>query len=620
MKRKVLWLAVSGLMALSLVIAACGPAQTTPTTPATPTAPTTPTTPTTPTQEKPQQETVKPTGEAPKYGGTLNLALASDPTNWDPVRVITGFQYDLTHQTLLQGDWTKGPAGGYGTNEIDWGFANNDIWHLRTGFLAESEEWSLDAATGQGTIVFKIRQGIHWQKPDTEAGRLVNGREMTADDVVFSLRRATTIGSTGFIWRVAPDLRDANITKTGPWEVTIKAPSADVLLAGIVRFATYIFIVNPEVVNKYGDLQNTKNFVGTGPFMLTEYIPGSVIKLIRNPNYWQKDPIGPGKGNQLPYLNGVRILVIPDASTRQAALRTAKVDWMSNISSTDAPGIKKTAPALLETVSTSLEGRGTPLQMRTDKAPFNDIRVRKAMMLATDFQTILDSLYGGVGQIVTNPFSKVRGYEKLYCGLEDPDFPEAARELYSYNPEKARQLLKEAGYPNGFKTKIMLNSSDTTSIDYYAIIKDMWAKVGIELEFDLKDTGSFINIANARTHEALVPFDTGPVGPFYNAVQYLGRGAQNLSMIDDPVINAAMKKLRLACLTDLDEGMRIFREEVFKHAVQQVYVIPNVIGPNYLFWWPWLKNYSGEQKIGFDCMTWPQYIWYDQDLKKSMGY
>jgi peptide/nickel transport system substrate-binding protein len=618
MTKRAVWLVVSGLMVISLAMASCSQAavttsQAAQTTPATQTAPTTSKAP-----AVPPSETVKPAAEAPKYGGTLTLVATADPANWDPVRNITGTQFNLTHQKLWAGDWAKGPAGGFGTSETDWGFANNDIFGLRKGCVAESWKWTIDEATGKSAIVFQIRRGIRWQLPNTEAGRLVNGRELTADDVLSSLKRATTL-SVSFTWRLAPTLRDADIRKTGPWEVTASSLSADQLLSGLACYGGYAFIQSPEVIAKYGDLQNWQNYVGTGPFMLTDFISNSSITLARNPNYWEKDPVGPGKGNQLPYLDGVKVLVIPDESTRYAAFRSGKIDWINNVLREDANTIKKTVPGLMEKWSTSYQGRGTPLQMRTDKAPFNDIRVRKAMMLATDFQTILQNLYGGVGQIVTVPFSKVTGYEKLYLGLEDPDFPPEAKDLYKYNPEKAKLLLKEAGYPNGFNTKVLISSTVTTQIDYTAVIKDMWAKVGIGLELDLRENAVVSNISNARTHEAMAYSTTGPVGDFYSCVQYLGQGVGNLSMVNDPVVNAAMKKVRLAMLTNDYEAMRIFREEVSKYAVQQAWCIPNVQGSFHNLWRPWLKNYSGEITIGFDQFVWPQYIWYDQNMKKTMG-
>ncbi|MEK7354262.1 MAG: hypothetical protein AABZ77_07145, partial [Chloroflexota bacterium] len=148
MKRKILGLFVSGFMALSLVMAACGPAAapttpaspTTPTTPSTPTTPTTPTTPATPTEK----EAVKPSLEAPKYGGTINLPATADPQYIDTIfHTVGSITIDLVNQDPFEGDWAKGNAGGYGTNEADW-TGNPDVWKNRRGVLAESATWTLD--------------------------------------------------------------------------------------------------------------------------------------------------------------------------------------------------------------------------------------------------------------------------------------------------------------------------------------------------------------------------------------------------------------------------------------------------------------------------------------------
>lgn len=625
MKRKGLWLAVSGLTVLSLVMAACAPAATpvtpgAPQAPPTPAAPAIPSAPAAPLKEAPQKEAVKPASDTPKYGGTLNLAVVNDPTSWDPVRQITSIPFDLTHQQLWEGDWAKGPAGGYGTAETDWGFANNDLFDFKAGFVAESWKWTLDSAKDQGTVVYQIRRGIHWDLDSkNEASRLVGGREMTADDVAYTLKRATTIGTDGFVWRGNAELRGANITRTGPWEVTIVLPTA-AMITGISRFGDALYVVPPEVITKYGDMNKWQNFVGTGPFMLTDYVPGSIEVMTRNPNFWMKDPVGPGKGNQLPYLDAVRQLIIPDNSTRYAAMRTGKIDQISPLNQDDTNSILKSSTGILEKVGTSFQGRGTPLMMRTDKSPFNDVRVRQALMMATDFQTILNNLYGGVGQILTYPFSKVKGYEELYVNLNDPDFPAAAKDLYIYNPAKAQQLLKDAGYPNGFKAQVMLINTSTAEIDYFSIVKDMWAKVGVSLTLDIKDNGTVTSVRNGRTAESMITNTTGPVAIYYVGNPVAGQSAFNLSMIDDPVINDAMSKVRLAAIADQHQAMKIFREQIFKYILPQAYAIPNVIGTYHNLWWPWLKNYSGEITIGYDDSIWPQFIWYDQALKTSMGH
>jgi peptide/nickel transport system substrate-binding protein len=385
-----------------------------------------------------------------------------------------------------------------------------------------------------------------------------------------------------------------------------------------------IFIVPKDVHEEFGDMNDWKRQVGTGPFMLTEYVAGSAFILERNDDFWMKDPIGPGEGNQLPYLDGVKLLIIPDASTRQAALRTGKIDWMRNVSTEDRDQIKKTAIEMVEKPATSNQGRGGSMALPIDRQPFSDIRVRKAMMLAVDFEGILENLYKGKGQLQTFPFSWTIEYEDLYLGLDDPEFPAETRELYTYDTEKAKQLLTEAGYPEGFKTTLLLNSTATvvggpSHIDYYSIIKDYLSKVGIEVEFDVRESGVHSTITANREHEALAIQQSGPVGVFPTGNPVSGESAHNLSMIDDPYIEETLEQIRLACLTDQKEAMAIFKE-MSKYVVEQVYAIPEVRGYTYTMWWPWLKNYSGEITIGYDDYTFPQFLWYDQELKEAMGY
>lgn len=621
MNRKILWVAVSSLIVMSLVIAACGPAAapSTPTTPAapiTPAAPATPVTPVAPTPEKPKQEAAKPAAETPKYGGTLTLAQAGDQTNFDPSRVVTSAIINLTHQEFWAGDWARGIAGGYGTKETDWGAGNNDIYNLKMGHIAESWNWSVDTARDHGTIVYQIRRGVHFAlNPASEASRLVNGREVTTDDAFYTMKRATT-DLLAYVYRSNVELRNIDVTKTGPREITVKVPTAT-LISAISRMGDTMFVSPPELVTKYGDLQNWRNSVGTGPFMLTDYVPGSVAVMVRNPNFWMKDPVEPGKGNQLPYLNSVRVLIIPDASTRTAALRTGKVDRMTGMTQEDAASLQKTTPALLWSEAPSNQGRGTPAYIRVDKAPYNDVRVRQAMMLAIDFQSILRDYRGGHGQIMTWPYSYIREYGDLvFSGPDDPELPASVKELYSYKPEKAKQLLKEAGYPNGFKTSIVITSSE---VDYWSIIKDMWAKVGIDFKLDVKESAVKTNILNSRTHEAMITDTSGPVAAFYFARRLQGEEG-NSSMINDPVINEGVAKVRTAAITDLKQAMRIYKDLLKNYVLERAYAIPDVIGSVYSFWWPWLKNYSGEWTVGYDDPIWPQYIWYDEAMKKSMGY
>ena len=178
-----------------------------------------------------------------------------------------------------------------------------------------------------GTIVFRCAAGVRWAlNPNSEASRLMNGREMTADDWIANFNYFMQHPRS--LIKAVPQLAGtATMEKTGPWEVTLKTPVDPLTGWNWLAWGIYgYFLMPPEVIKKYGDMREWRNVVGTGPFMLTDYVAGSSATLVKNPGFWEKNPVGPGKGDQLPYLDGVKILVIPDISTAQAGFRTAKFD------------------------------------------------------------------------------------------------------------------------------------------------------------------------------------------------------------------------------------------------------------------------------------------------------
>jgi peptide/nickel transport system substrate-binding protein len=594
-------------------IASCAPAATT-TTSTTTTAPPTSSAPPTTTKA------ATPTSQAPKYGGILRLSLPTDLTQgWDNVvtaSAVPNAVYGITNEPIWWGDWTKGPAGGYGTNDTDWG-GHYDIWPLMDGRSAEKWSWKAEA-DGTGTIVYTVRQGVHFAlNQNSEASRLVNGRQMTADDVLLSLKQEAT-DPRAYIAKANPELNTATFTKTGPWEVTVKLP-VNALVTAIARLGMYGRVEPPEVIAKYGSMADWHNNVGTGPFMITDYVPGSVVTLKKNPNYWGKDPIGPGKGNQLPYIDELRYLIIPDASTQEAAMRTGKIDQWSLLGEQweTVATLTKGVPALQQAPGTV--PHAGEVQLRSDRAPFNDVRVRQALMMATDFNTIKSSLLGGVGQIETWPFPKVKGYEDLYVNNSDPDVPQSVRDLYTYSPDKSKKLLADAGYPNGFKMTALVNSGVAGEVDYYQVLVNMWSKVGVTLNLDVKEAGVVSSIQRNHQQPEATIYGGSPVAIFYAPATLYGKSA-NMSEVDDPVVLAALTKMRMDAITDLHLAMKDMRT-LSIYLRGQAYQIPRVKRAPINLWWPWLKNYSGESFVSYGTVaSWSPWVWLDQDMKRSMGY
>ncbi|MBI2829969.1 MAG: ABC transporter substrate-binding protein [Chloroflexi bacterium] len=605
MRRRIIWILVTFLVVISLILAACAPtAQKT-------------TTPTVPTTLTPTVKPAAPPAEKPKYGGTFNRALnATDILFFDDVVGLPYLAYThmITNESLFSGDWTKGPASGYGANVTSWDWPN-DRWELKAGYIAES--WNSDVGPETNTVTWHIRKGVRWAlNPNSEASKLVGGREVTSDDVVFSLKQVIT-DPRAFVYKSNPELRGAKITAPDKYTVKIEVPSTT-FAAAVSRFGDATEIVPPEVVTKFGAMTDWKNSVGTGPFMLTEFVKGSVATLERNPNHWMKNPLGPGKGDQLPYLDRVKLLLIPDRSTLYAALRTARVDWYSGISIEDAAKLRETTPQLMS-AKINPTTVVTPFYMKTDTTPFNDIRVRRALMMATDFESVKNKLYGGDAQILAWPITFTKEYAAAYLGLDVPEMPASVKELYTYNPEKAKALLKEAGYPNGFKTNIVYqNLTDIT--DYLSIVKDMWAKVGVDLALDPKEAGAYEGMFQSKSYDQLYAGHGYPMSILYNMNVMRGPSGDNASNINDPIVEQYYPKVQKAAGSgNFAEADRLYKE-LMKYVLDQAWVIPRVNPSTYTMWWPWLKNYKGEVAVGYINRHFSYWVWLDQELKKSMGY
>ncbi len=603
--KKFIWVLMSLAIVLSLALIGCGekqPATTTTTGTATPTP--------TKTTVSPKPDTTKPV-----YGGSLSLVLGAEPT-FDLLQLGKAWPHMQSHEYLWDGDWTRGNAGGYGTKEFSWSESTN-IPDLNVGMIAEKITWAVNAEKQQVVTTIKVREGVKYALySEREASRLVAGRQVTADDVKFCMDEFHN-NPDSMNFKLFPQTRGLYIQKTGPWELQMTLPFKEHLAASM-RVLGLTIIYPPEVYKRYGAAFNdTKNDVGTGPYIITDYVSGSMVSLKRNPNYWMKNPIGPGKGDQLPYIENLKYYILTDLSTREAALRTAKLDRLGGFDPEATDLMRKSTPNLISAPAATWSI--APAYIRTDKAPFTDKRVRRALLMATDFNTINKSLYRGLGQILSWPTWDTVAYHDIYLGLNDPDCPASVKELYTYNPEKAKALLTEAGFPGGFKTSIVLTNEER-QIDYYSILKGQWAKVGIDLTLEPKEAGSIIPIAFAASYEQLFALFYAPPSTWPEQANYSNiNNWVNAAKVNDPFVEQKVAESQSAAVTDFRGAMKITRE-LMKYVLDQAYCIPTPRYPQDVMWWPWLKGYSGEISVGyFSGDSWVRFIWIDQVMKKSMG-
>ncbi len=173
--------------------------------------------------------------------------------------------------------------------------------------------------------------------------------------------------------------------------------------------------------------------------------------------------------------------------------------------------------------------------MRLDVKPFDDIRVRKAISMAIDREGFINTLWGGSGVILNAELHS--GYaENLYTPLEK--LPESTRENFEYNPERARQLLAEAGYPNGFETTIQAFVQEPER-DVVAFLAAMWKDIGIDVKIDLRNSSTLYGILGKNKHAPLTVLanSVGLPGHTMNSFAIDEAPLGQVAVVDDPELN-----------------------------------------------------------------------------------
>jgi peptide/nickel transport system substrate-binding protein len=495
--------------------------------------------------------------QSPKRGGTLSLRLW-DPPHWDPHLTIsykTHIAYSFTHSRLLK--HKAGPGIQPGTFPIE-------------GDLAES--WTQPNET---TYIFKLRKGVRWQnKPP------VNGRELTADDVVYSVERFKTVtGNANAYMLSSVDKVEAQDKYTVKF--TLKAPY--VWFLDMLANSHAVAIIAKECVEKFGDLKKYESVVGSGPWMLESYRPNVGYTYIRNPNYFLTG---------LPYIDKVEVAVDEDNASRMAAFLAGKYDlgweYQGVINRVDWVQIKDTLKQKRPRLQTAEYPNAvmSHISMRTDKAPFSDVRVRRAMSLAIHRQGIIDAVLEGVGAF--NP--------PVPAALKEWSVPmnqlgEGAR-WYKYDLTQAKKLMAEAGYANGFQATMDFTTyGSTILVDISQLVLKHLKDIGIDAKLNQKEYGAYISTSFYGKFDSMT---LGPQTGFQEPDnflygQYYPGELKNQSHINDPVVADMLVRQRRT----VDVAKR--REVIYsiqRHLANQQYYVQLPSAMQIAVWDSALKNYA----------------------------
>lgn len=588
----------------------------------------------------------------PQYGGdatTLALAFYPIAPQFDPDAMLGTDAW--CYEQLFYPDWTL--------DRNEWSMSGvYTPEKFMSGNLAE--KWEINDPQ---TITVYLRHGVHWQDKAP-----VNGREFTSDDVVFhydrllgtghdylsptmtatmmmpSLKNVTAIdkytvqfhfkiasAGTAFLTIANPDA--TNWFEAPEWVALGGPPTTETPPAGGGGFPPFgdeppadgaqpstgdsggfpSGGFPPMGASASGPLADWKQVVGTGPWILSDFVSGSSETWSKNPNYWGHDPRY--QQNQTPYLNSVTVVVIKDTATQVAALRTGKldilsgIDWMHTETLNDLNLQKAPIP-----LGGGTEG-GIGVTWRNDLKPFNDIRVRKALDMSIDRKAIAQSLYHGLTD--GNPVGLITPGYKGYCYAYE-DWPQSLKDEYAYNPAKAKELLTEAGYPDGFKTDC-LNVTPYTD-EMLQVFKDYFKDIGVDIEITVMDQFTGGNLVRAGKHTGMVTANTAFNWPPNRIVgEYFSGGMDasisGLKYQPDPVLEDLYTKFQTTGTTDEIASITAAYD---KQVIEQHYGVFVGTTSGFTYWQSYLKGYSMELLGGGQQIMWSR-LWFDTALKKTMG-
>jgi peptide/nickel transport system substrate-binding protein len=388
-----------------------------------------------PALERVEEAVPKPEVRKPEvaavYGGTLRVALEGEPPGLDPTTNPSAIIDRVMYNNLFEG-----------LVKFD-----------RDGRIVPGLARSWDISKDGKVYAFHLERGVKFH----------NGQPFTAADVKYTLD-------------LAGDPEHKTKTHKEYYKDIGKVEAVDEhtvrVALNTVNSMFFYDLARGDSVILPKDMQPEMKTspVGTGPFKFKEWVKGDHVTLVKNPEYYRQG---------VPYLDEVIFKFIDTPPARNAALKAGDIDVIGYLASPETaiefdkdPGLK---------VFSGVTTGDVIMSTNNSRKPFSDVRVRRAMAYAIDRQAIIDGAMFGYGTPIGTHTSPI-----------NPNYVDLTW-MHPYNPEKAKQLLAEAGYPNGFDAVIKLAPRYDYSKRSGEIIADQFKKVGINLKIELIEWGQWID-------------------------------------------------------------------------------------------------------------------------------
>jgi ABC-type transport system substrate-binding protein len=365
-------------------------------------------------------------------------------------------------------------------------------------------------------------------------------------------------------------------------------------------------IVPSEAVQLYGNLNDWHDAVGTGPFILQDFVDSSSMTLVKNPNYWGTDERYPQ--NKLPYVNELEYLIIPNTATALTAMRVGKIDEINGATITNNV-VKQMKLSNPKINSISTESAALDLEPKDNVAPFNNINVRIAAQEALDLATIASTYYQGTA----NPMPQtLTSYYITGWGWPYPDWPASLQAEYAYNPTNAKALLAAAGYPNGFNTTLYADS--TLDMSMLEIVQSYEAAIGINITIQPMLFASLTAFLGSPVYNAgMCERSSGLIGrtlaPLRVLTQFVPGNSVNFEDWNDPAYNF----VSLANAATTIDAIKQVDQQANQYVAQQHIVICLDTPNAFSLVQPWLFGYNGQvNAFQFLVNTYAARFWIDQ--------
>ncbi|MEZ4711148.1 MAG: ABC transporter substrate-binding protein [Caldilineaceae bacterium] len=426
--------------------------------------------------------------------------------------------------------------------------ANLDIWVLNSLYdtLLHSTEDGQGIVEGLATGYEASDDGLTFTVTLREGIKFADGSDITPDDVKWSLDRARNPDNG--IWSFTLEAVDSvDTTDTG---VVLHLNRPDPALpAALAMFNSEIMPQKLfEAMPGASDEEKAKAFaekpIGSGPFMLTEWVRGSYMVMERNPYYWEKDE----NGVQLPYLDSVRFEIIPEDATRILKLQAGEIDGAEFIPLSRVAELQADANIGMELYPSTKVNyilmNNRPELNDGAANPLSDVRVRQALNYATDKDALIQLVTFGTGKAMQS-----------YMSSTTPLW--APQELYPHNVDKAKELLADAGFADGFEVTSMALAGNADDSALLTALQQMWAEVNVTLNIEQLDAPTRTERYRANDYQMRTSGWTNDINDpsqitsyfaIYSVVESLHTGFQNAEL--ETLFDESQRELDVATRAD----------------------------------------------------------------------